>query len=103
LNCTPAKIISSNSVNKVSANTIEVTFNVNVYPNPSQGIFNVKVQSPNKESIILRVIDSQGKTFNSIKASPYTNTVIGRELRPGVYFLEATQGNNKKYIKLIKQ
>ena len=102
LNCTPAKISGANAANNNSANMVEIPFNVKVYPNPSMGIFNVEVQSTEKESVSIRVVDMQGRLVNSMKANPNTNMKIGWELRPGIYFLEVTQGDNKKYIKLLK-
>jgi hypothetical protein len=67
------------------------------------GVFNVEVQSPEKESVLIKVVDMQGRLVNSMKANPNTNIKIGWELRPGIYFLEVIQGNNKKYIKLLKE
>ena len=81
---------------------VETPFNVKVYPNPSTGVFNVEVQSPDNESVLIKVVDMQGRLVNSIKANPNTNIKIGWELRPGIYFLEVTQGDNKKYIKILK-
>ena len=102
LNCTPVKISGVTAANRTSANMVEIPFNVKVYPNPSMGVFNIEVQSPEKESVLIKVIDMQGRLVNSMKANPNTNIKIGWELRPGIYFLEVTQAGNKKYIKLLK-
>jgi hypothetical protein len=102
LNCKVVKTSGANAANRTSANMVEIPFNVKVYPNPSMGVFNIEVQSPDNESLVIKVIDMQGRLVNSMKANPNTNIKIGWELRPGIYFLEVTQAGNKKYIKLLK-
>ena len=51
----------------------------------------------------LRVVDVLGRVIevrNNIFAGQYLQ--IGNNYRPGVYFVEVTQGNTKKQLKLIK-
>jgi hypothetical protein len=102
LNCTPVKISGVTAANRTSANMVEIPFSVKVFPNPSMGVFNIEVQSPDNESVFIKVVDMQGRLVNSMKANSNTSFKIGWELRPGIYFLEVTQGDNKKYIKILK-
>ena len=51
----------------------------------------------------IRVVDVLGKVVevrNNIFAGETLQ--IGNNYRPGIYFVEVTQGNNKKQLKLIK-
>jgi hypothetical protein len=102
LNCTPVIIIPSQS-NKVSANVTEAKFDVKVFPNPTKGVFNIQLQAAGKESVLIRVVDSQGKLVEMLNVNSNANIMIGRKLVPGLYFLEVIQGNNKKSIKLLKE
>ena len=102
LNCTPVKILPLQT-NKVSANVMEAKFDVKVFPNPSTGVFNVQLQSAGKEFVLIRVVDSQGRLVEMLNAKPNANIMIGRNLVPGLYFLEVLQGNNKKSVKLLKE
>lgn len=78
-------------------------FKVNVYPNPSAGVFNVMVNSNNKEPISIKVTDITGKvisvTTNALKGSLFK---LGNDLRGGIYIAEITQGANKKTLRLVK-
>jgi hypothetical protein len=81
---------------------LDETVNVKVYPNPSLGVFNVQIQTPDKESILIKVVDIQGRVIEMMRANPYSNLMIGGKLKPGVYFFEVIQGKYKRSIKVIK-
>ena len=83
---------------------IATEFILKASPNPSSSQFTLKIESGNtKEILNLRVVDVFGKVIevkNNIFAGQTLQ--IGNNYRPGFYFVEVTQGNNKKQLKLIK-
>jgi hypothetical protein len=78
--------------------------NLAVTPNPSNNYFLVTVTSNSSDKINLRVIDNNGIVVSSINSisSPQILT-IGSNLKPGIYYIEATQSGVSRSIKLIKQ
>jgi hypothetical protein len=84
---------------------ITKAFNLKAFPNPSISSFNVQVESDNaKDKINVRVIDLFGRTVEVINGvAPGQTIKIGAVYRPGIYFVEMIQGNNRKQIKLLKQ
>jgi hypothetical protein len=88
------------------ANTVSNEVSINVYPNPSNGLFSVKLDNlqKNNEAIFI-ITDMTGKTiYNSgtIKVEATKDFDIAR-FRPGMYFLTVIFGDgNKLSRKIIK-
>ncbi len=80
-------------------------FDLQAFPNPSASQFNLKVQSNvTTEKITLRVVDISGRTVQLLHNLTAGQTVqIGGGYKPGVYFVEMIQGNNRIQTKLLKQ
>jgi len=77
--------------------------NLRALPNPSNGAFNVQIQSPVADKINLRVVDAQGRVVDQLnRMQPNQVIKIGETYRPGVYFMEAQQGAKKVLLKLVK-
>ncbi len=84
---------------------IATEFILKAMPNPSSSQFTLKIESGNtKEMLNLRVVDVLGKVIE-IKNNIFARQTlqIGKNYRPGVYFVEMTQGNDRIVLKLIKQ
>ena len=97
--------INANTKNLIgiSKSLINV-FNVEALPNPSNSHFILKVESENiKEAINVRIVDFLGRVIE-IKTNVFAGQTlqVGNYYRPGIYFVEVTQGMNKKQLKLIK-
>ena len=80
-----------------------------VFPNPSQGIFNLNFQSDNNEVVTVKVYDVNGKTvyYYNTTGSGFIQK-INIDLRDarfanGLYLLEGTAGEKMQTFKLIKQ
>ncbi|HEY0109281.1 MAG TPA: HYR domain-containing protein, partial [Fibrella sp.] len=60
-----------------------------VYPNPSNSQFTLRISSTTADKADVRVLDLSGRVVERLPATP-TNTEVrlGRELSPGVYFVE---------------
>jgi hypothetical protein len=111
-NTTTSAITSAPAVSRdIRINTLkEETVTVNkidaaVYPNPAPAQFNVRVESNNtKDRIHVRVMDATGKVIDAVQNVAPTQTLrLGGLYKPGVYFVEVMQGNDRKVIKVIKQ
>ena len=107
-NCTANCLPPPTTLAKLLAPTIETTkataLEVKVLPNPSSYQFTLKVESDKiNEMMNLRVMDVLGKVIE-IRTNVFAGQTlqIGNNYKPGVYFVEVTQGNNKKQLKLIK-
>ena len=84
--------------------TYDGNFKVKVSPTPSTTQFTIKVYSDNFKNVMnMRVIDIFGRLIEERKNISVGQALqIGNNYSPGVYFVEITQGNNKKQLKLIK-
>jgi 1,4-alpha-glucan branching enzyme len=82
-----------------------------VYPNPSQGDFNIRIDLKNQASVTIKIYDMTGRlirviTDQFIPAGMHTFTWDGRDTRgirtsPGLYFYEIRTGNFSERKKLI--
>lgn len=77
---------------------------VRAAPNPSTQYFTVSLQGAGNAGVQVKVSDATGRLIES-KNNTAPNTVlqIGQAYRPGVYYLEVTQGSRKSVVTLVKQ
>jgi hypothetical protein len=76
---------------------------VEAMPNPSTTYFLIKSKSNDETRILIRVFDVTGKLMQTTTSKPGTSMMLGNNLKPGIYFLEATQGTANQRMKLVKQ
>jgi peroxiredoxin family protein len=105
-NC-PVAILPSlglnTSKNNLSISKIEYkSLDVKLFPNPSTGAFYLKVNSASAESIQVRIIDLSGSVVKSIKTTSSETSMVGSELRSGIYFFEVKQGSETRIVKAVK-
>jgi uncharacterized delta-60 repeat protein len=98
----------SSDITRTKANTISELdgsyFAVRVLNNPSQSQFTLNTQSGYNQLLSIRVMDNLGRVIerrNSVGAN--STFTLGGNYRPGVYYVEATQGNERRMLKLVKQ
>lgn len=65
---------------------------IEIYPNPSQSSFNIKMPAP----LDIEIIDIKGKTLKTFKS--LSNLEFGDDLQPGVYFAKV----KSKVYKFVK-
>jgi hypothetical protein len=82
----------------------DAKFKLRVFPNPAPTQFNVHLESSDRATkISLRVFDLQGRTVQVISNLTAGQTVqLGSAYKPGIYFVEMIQGNNRTQVKLLK-
>jgi nucleoid-associated protein YgaU len=75
---------------------------VNVYPNPSNGQFNVQLSGATSEAVNVRVLDAQGRYIKAVRSAGNGVITLGSDLKAGAYLLEVRQGNNVKVTRVLK-
>ena len=84
---------------KVSA---PASFGVNVYPNPSNGQFNVQLSGATSEVVNVRILDAQGRYIKAVRSAGNGVITLGSDLKAGSYLVEVRQGNNVKVTRVLK-
>ena len=80
---------------------------VEVYPNPSNGLFQVKVDNGQRGPITLRVTDALGRTVSHVAlnkgGAPLQHALDLNKLSSGVYQLHLDMPEGTAVVKLLKQ
>jgi hypothetical protein len=76
--------------------------NVNVSPNPSNSIFNLKLEGNFLGAVEVQVWDIYGKVVYHIKSSADQTYKFGESLIAGVYILKILHGSEMQSVKLVK-
>jgi hypothetical protein len=71
--------------------------NIKIYPNPSNGIFNVAL---NKEGVI-SIYDLYGKLIHTESASGRKEVNIQLNLTKGIYFLKFSNANSTETARIL--
>ena len=94
---------TSEFVDKNVPETVE-KLEVKTYPNPSSGVFNLKLKAPQlNQEVVIRIVDLSGKVLQQVKGTPDKVFQVGEGLLPGTYHAEVMQGKEKVTVKLIRQ
>ncbi|HVG11966.1 MAG TPA: T9SS type A sorting domain-containing protein, partial [Flavisolibacter sp.] len=75
---------------------------VNVFPNPASAYFTLKLQSKNSEPVQLRMIDETGRVIEKRTVAANSAFTFGRAYKQGMYFIEMTQGTERKLVRVLK-
>jgi hypothetical protein len=76
---------------------------VQAFPNPAAGYFNLSIRSRSMKPVAIRIIDALGRTIENQRIAPNTTVSVGRMYRPGIYYAEVIQENRKATVRLVKQ
>ena len=78
-------------------------FSVSVFPNPSADNFRVMATGKSNELFTVKIMDNFGRVLSvNARVSKDAAITLGKELNPGIYYAEVTQGSERKMVKLIK-
>ena len=78
-------------------------FLVSAYPNPFSQLLNVNISGEENTPINIELFDMTGRRVSSNDVPGTTDAIIlGEGLENGMYILIATQGTNKKTIRVVK-
>ncbi len=83
-------------------NSAAEAVSVNVFPNPSQGYFTLKLKSKSNEPVQLRMINETGRVVEQKTVGANSIQTFGSTYKPGIYFVEVIQGTSRKLVKLVK-
>lgn len=81
-------------------NGVAIVSEINIYPNPTNGILNVSISSQLAGNTSIEVYDGLGKLAIKENLSNDTNTISLSKLEDGIYFFKII--NNNKAIKVGK-
>ena len=80
------------------------TLKVKVAPNPTSDYFTLKFSSESSENVNVNVTDVLGRTVEQITDIWSNGTLqIGEKYHPGIYIVQAIQGDHTVSLKLIKE
>ncbi len=78
------------------------TFSVTVQPNPSKNNFNMLVHGTGNELVQIRITDANGRVVGQLKYKADQSFTFGSGWAPGVYLIEAKQGDERRSVKAVK-
>ena len=80
-------------------------FELVAFPNPSNNVFNFKVNGANDETVSLLVFDMMGRQIENkvVNANDVKNISLGQNYSGGVYNVMVAQGRNSKMVRLVKE
>ena len=80
-------------------------FDLIAYPNPSNNVFNFKINGANNEAVSKLVFDMTGRQIEKkvVNANDFKNISLGQNYSGGVYNVMVAQGSNSKMVRLVKE
>jgi hypothetical protein len=97
-----ASIPSVKNTAEAVNNNWEEKMQIKVWPNPSEGLFNLTISSLSNEPVFFKVMDVSGKQVLQLQGNSKQLFKFGNSLVKGMYFVELVQGDKKATIKIIK-
>jgi hypothetical protein len=88
----------------VSINNLNTEFNINIYPNPNNGSFNIQLNNPLNEKVTIELFDAIGQlVYKSNLTNTNKHDFNLREVSGGLYTIKITTSHNSLTRKLIIQ
>jgi len=95
-----APTFSSNNEHPVSTNSIEISNDFKMFPNPTKGILNIEIENNQLENSIFEVFDAQGRKVEEINVSSSNFQINASNWSNGLYVLK--HNNTVKKLLVIK-
>jgi hypothetical protein len=101
--CTNSSIItqSVSACTGILSNT-SLNDQFNIYPNPSNGIIYIELETLKGEKAEIQILNTLGKILINETTTNARSTFNIANYPSGIYFVKVTQGNKQHTIKLIK-
>jgi subtilisin-like proprotein convertase family protein len=98
-----------NNTIKIKEATLSLEKNVleeiSLWPNPTKGILNIKINNVNNEDVKISLLDLQGRqistSINKVTNTTFIKEIATKNISSGVYLLRIEQGNKKATKKII--
>ncbi len=100
-NCPPPPI--ANSRTKIGYDVANDIFTIQAYPNPSNTEFTLVLAGNYNDKVSIIVTDMFGRKVFVAEGTSLKQYRFGKDLKPGIYIVQATQANNKQSLKVIKE
>ncbi len=80
--------------------------NLNVYPNPTKGIFKIALSTPNNDLVTIELVDGMGRTVASVLEEVFSTreTILSfntEGLSSGTYYVKCSTTHKTTYTKLL--
>ena len=100
----PAHLAHGDMLGSCAGQPAPTRLTVKVAPNPSASLFTLLLNTNNDlDNIYVRVIDVFGRVLEQKQLAPGSqNLTVGSQLRPGLYYLEVRQKNDRDVRILVK-
>ena len=99
--------VNENAEHRISPNNNLELNEVNFFPNPNDGLFNLNFITPNAGDLTVNIYDQNGRTvYKEMLAEfegEYTNRIDISERADGTYYLQIIQNNQSYNKKILKQ
>jgi hypothetical protein len=92
------------SANTSSIDEWKAVLSLKVYPNPSQGVFRVQIESNQSESVVLRITSVTGEVIKEMQHQLHygTNNIdMDLDVAKGLYLLETISRAHTKTTRLV--
>jgi hypothetical protein len=97
---------SSIDATMVGISGVDESFSVNVFPNPSDGIYNVTLSTGNKAKIHFTIINTLGQILSekteTMNSENFATSIDLRNLSAGLYYLEIKVDDAVMIFKLMR-
>lgn len=88
---------------KTASNFENESLKITTWPNPSTQSFNLKVESFADETTDIFLHNITGLLISKWKVKNMSTISFGDNLKPGIYFINAIQGNHVETVKVVKE
>ena len=84
--------------------TSEIILEASVYPNPTTGFLNLKIEGYKTDDLSFRLIDMNGNLFQADKVEGNETLIQMGNIKSGTYLLKISENNKEvKTFKIIKK
>lgn len=88
---------------RIKTATEHSEWHATVVPNPSRGAFELRITGRPGLTVQLRLMDANGRLLNRWQHRLPGPLSFGENLLPGIYFIEISQDEERRLLKLIRQ
>ena len=105
LGCTGSASQSITVMNCVGVNEYSISNEINIYPNPTNGMFNIHISNAKFEQLIIIVVDIRGREILKVSdknnVSDYYKQISLENVAKGIYYIKLNIGADLAVQKLI--
>ena len=94
--------LSKSAIDNAWEAAIQSAMSLVLTPNPASNEFTLRIFSNSKEPVSVKVFNEMGYLLQTMTGSPEQYFKFGKSFTPGMYLIQATQGETMKTAKAIK-